>query len=147
MVNLAYADFALRSVCEVAGSSLDWLRTRDEATRARAVELQREGMPQGEALAAAWREQEIYWTVVPPPPSPKRPTEQQDMGSPTKVLKTTNKIGNKFLCKRYNDNRGCKKHEKDCPDQRLHRCDALKPSNEVCGSRDHTRLQCPHYSR
>ncbi|CAE7369278.1 unnamed protein product [Symbiodinium sp. CCMP2592] len=87
-VNLNYADFALRSTVDVAGSSLEWLRARDEATRSRAVELQRERYPQGEALLTAWKEQEVHW-VVPPPQ--KRPAESHQEGSPTKIPRTGNK--------------------------------------------------------
>ena len=141
-VNLNYADFALRSTVDVAGSSLEWLHVRDEATRSRAVELQREGYPQGEALLTAWKEQEVHW-VVPPPPQ-KRPAESHQEGSPAKIPRTGNKVGDRFICKKRNDNRGCTSKESQCPDKRLHVCDVLKPSGEVCESRDHCRNQCPY---
>ena len=80
-VNLTYADNALKCTAD-QNASVEWMRARDEATRARAVELQREGWPQGEALQSAWQSQEIYWVVAsPPPPRPvTRPLENAEPG-------------------------------------------------------------------
>ena len=145
-VNLAYADNALKCTSD-QNASVEWMRTRDEATRARAIELQREGWPQGEALQSAWQSQEIYWIVAPPPPPhpAKRPLENPDAPSPVKGAKprTANMVGSKFICKKHNGNRGCTPKESACPDSRLHCCDIVKPDNQVCAAKDHTRLQCP----
>ena len=56
--------------------------------------------------------------------------------------KTANVLGSKYICKKYNDSRGRAK-ESHCPDSRRHCCDIVKPDNEVCAAKDHTRLQCP----
>ena len=58
-VDLTHADTAFKCTAD-QNASVEWTRARDEATRARAVELQREGWPQGEALQSAWQSQEIY---------------------------------------------------------------------------------------
>ena len=46
--------------------------------------------------------------------------------------------GQKQLCKRHNDPRGCKD---PCPSGDSHQCDALLASDKACGSRSHKRFE------
>ena len=48
-----------------------------------------------------------------------------------------------YICKRYNDSRGCAANESDCPRSRAHVCDILV-HGRACGSRQHNRSNCPH---
>ena len=44
------------------------------------------------------------------------------------------------LCKKHNDDRGCRN---PCPDKKRHGCDVLIADNECCGG-NHARSACPH---
>ena len=75
-VQLDYADFALR-MAMMWEAPLSWVRERDESTRGRMVELMRHGWSQGKVLSRAMSEQEVQWSVTPPPvPLAKRPVPQ-----------------------------------------------------------------------
>jgi hypothetical protein len=53
-------------------------------------------------------------------------------------IMTANVLKNgKQVCKPFNDPRGCRM--KGC--SREHACDVLKPNGEVCGNRNHNRLE------
>ncbi|CAE7488397.1 unnamed protein product [Symbiodinium sp. CCMP2592] len=107
--NLRYADSVLRiaSSCDLpAGSLLEWVRARDEQTRARMIELIRTGWAQGEALCKSWSEHELTWMSASTGTS-KRPLHEDvpgARGSPDRKKIKTAKLE---LCKRWNDNRGC----------------------------------------
>ena len=65
--NLDYADFAFRMVLKQRGSAYDllkWLEERDLHTRGRMCNLMRGGYPQGEALVAAMKEDELKWSTA-----------------------------------------------------------------------------------
>ena len=75
--NLRYVDTVLRiaSTSNMApGSLLEFVRFRDEATRARMIELIRVGWPQTKAINKSWAENELRWVV---PPTHKRSAETQ----------------------------------------------------------------------
>eukprot|EP00973_Karenia_brevis_P028100 3871199-Karenia_brevis.AAC.1 len=54
-----------------------------------------------------------------------------------KKAKTVTSINGQDICKRFNDQRGCKPN---CPQGKLHLCDILLASNKACGG-THTRSQ------
>ena len=145
--NLRYPDTILRICCtalsDMAPSSLlDFVRARDECTRARMIELVRQGYPQGEALNKSWREQELRWTL---PPQPKRSLEPESSGtggSPGKKFRTATHLDGQAICKPHNDNRGC---DGDCG--KLNVCDVILPDGKVCGSKKHNRFNCPHRAK
>ena len=73
-INLKYPDTVLRiATASSLGPSelLIFLRQRDESTRARLVELVRQGYPQGEALSKAWSEFELSGSQLLPKGLPK----------------------------------------------------------------------------
>ena len=135
---LDYADMVLRVSSALA--AVLWIRDRDEATRGRMVELMRQGWPQGEALTRAAAEQEIHW-LSPTVPSSKRARSPEQSATPRKEAKTGQTYKGEPACKRLNDNRGC--NNPKCDNQ--HRCDVLV-NGSVCGSKNHSRTQCPHFS-
>ena len=53
------------------------------------------------------------------------------------AVRTASTYQGKQICKRYNDNRGCK--DKKCPNR--HVCDVIRPSGQPCGSTKHKRDQ------
>ena len=139
--NMRYPDTILRiatALSDMAPSSLlDFVRSRDEATRARMIELIRQGWPQGEVRNKSWREHELRWSL---PPQVKRSLEESPPGaSPGKKMRTATHYQGQLICKRYNDNRGC---DGNCG--KLDICDVILPDGSVCGSKKHHRLQCPH---
>ena len=142
-VQLDYSDFVLRMAAQ-AEAPVSWVAERDETTRGRMVELIRQGWSQGEALSKAMVEQEIYWHQPPLPQPNKRPAplEEAALDSSAKRAKTGNLYMGREICKRRNDQRGCS--NPSCTKE--HRCDVLV-GDAVCGSKQHTRLQCPHYKR
>ena len=142
-VQLDYSDFVLR-VAAQAEAPVSWVAERDETTRGRMVELIRQVWSQGEALSKAMVEQEIYWHQPPVPQLNKRPApvEEPALDSNAKRAKTGNLYMGREICKRRNDQRGCS--NPSCTKE--HRCDVLV-GDAVCGSKQHTLLQCPHYKR
>jgi hypothetical protein len=150
--NFDYADMALRRTMEMglpSGQQLDWIRSRDEQCRAEMVQKMRQGWSQGEALEKAIQFTEVSWTLKSGPRSDDDHARgsgkaERAMGSPGKFeLRTGSTYQNKTVCKAWNDNRGCKSSEKDCPQRRLHMCDIQKGDGSICGSRSHTRGACP----
>jgi len=139
---------------------LAWGCLKDEETRGREVELVRGGWPQGEALDKAVQLSEISWTVGPQSrpevPAVDRPggndspgqTGNQQKGkggakSGGKQIVTCSQLpGGQFVCKKWNDPRGCTKHEASCPDKKKHVCDVRKPDGKACGAKNHRRDQC-----
>ena len=133
-INLRYPDTVLR----IASASslgpaelLTFVRQRDESTRARLVELVRQGFPQGEALSKAWSEFELQWITAPA----KRPAEDMPSTSPDKRSRTAREASGMELCKKWNDNRGC-----DGSCGRLDACDVILPDGRVCASRKQADL-------
>ena len=132
----------------VGPESVSWLEQRDEATRAKAIQLTRRGWPLGEALLEAYREEKIDWTLTPH----KRPAvDQQQPGAVSKVAKTEAsdqagklkkpRTGDRTkagleICKPRNDNRGC---SLPCPNKRAHVCDVLLANGQPCESARHRR--------
>ena len=53
------------------------------------------------------------------------------------VVKTASTFQGKTICKRYNDNRGCK--GKTCPSGDKHVCDVIKDNGQPCGATKHNR--------
>ena len=123
-----------------------WLEERDLLCRGQMVALMRQGYPQGEALEQALTDTAVQWTIPPPPPTgQKRPLPEENALGRNRT--TTNKTsGNLDICKKWNDNRGCRKSEDKCPDGRRHVCDATRPDGRPCESRAHTRKQCRNYA-
>ena len=72
----------------------------------------------------------------------KRPrTEGGDNNMPPGTPpKTGKKCQGQDMCKKYNDQRGCKS---PCPDKKKHCCDVLMGNSTVCG-KAHPRTQCPY---
>ena len=142
-VNIDYADCCLRRVMEAGLSQQDqlpWLQTKDEYTRAKCVELQRQSWPHGEALLKALRDTEVFWSTH---TGNRKRTAEQDGGSPSqKKVRTGTMWSGQAICKRWNDQRGC---ANKCPDHKVHCCDALKPDGDVCGSTSHARSDCRHF--
>jgi hypothetical protein len=160
---LLYADYLLRrtSCPRTDGHSngLDWMQDRDELTRGRILMLAREGVPMGEAIEAAIQDTKVEWAMSnvttrapetqakkrtasanekePQQPKPKRQKGQGQGGQEhSKKVETATCIqGGKAICKKRNDDRGCTKREQDCPDKRVHRCDALV-NGKACGKAD-----------
>ena len=102
--NLRYVDPVLRVACSGDSSSglLEVVRSRDEATRARMIELVRLGWPQGEALNKAWSEHELRW--VAPPQKRVLDDVAPQPSSPDKKLRTATFLTGQAICKRNNDN-------------------------------------------
>ncbi|CAE8586815.1 unnamed protein product, partial [Polarella glacialis] len=106
-VNMDYADICLkRSQVWQGLEPLSWLRTMDEATRGRQVELMRMGWPQGEALQKALTEMELQWTVGPVASQTKRGANETVSGGreeegegPAKKVRTAATFQSKELCK------------------------------------------------
>ncbi|CAE7471996.1 Dnmt3b, partial [Symbiodinium pilosum] len=137
-INLKYPDTVLR----IASSSslgpsdlLNFVRQKDESTRARLVELVRQGYPQGEALNKAWAEFELHWITAPS----KRPAEEANATSPEKRPRTGREVNGMELCKKWNDNRGC-----DGTCGKLDACDVMLSDGRICASKKHNRMTCPH---
>ncbi|CAE8723016.1 unnamed protein product [Polarella glacialis] len=137
-VNMDYADLCLkRSQVWQGVEPLSWLRTKDEATRGRQVELMRMGWPQGEALQKALTKMELQWTVGPVASQTKRAVNESAGGgreeegeSPAKKVRTATTFQSAELCKKWNDQRGCP-GEKECG--KTHRCDIIKADGNTCG--------------
>jgi hypothetical protein len=135
------------------------MQDRDELTRGRILMLAREGVPMGEAIEAAIQDTKVEWAMSnvttrapetqakkrtasanekePQQPKPKRQKGQGKGGQEhSKKVETATCIqGGKAICKKRNDDRGCTKREQDCPDKRVHRCDALV-NGKACGKAD-----------
>jgi hypothetical protein len=64
----------------------------------------------------------------------KRQKGQSKEGNeqPKKWTTATCLQGGQPICKKRNDDRGCTKREKDCPDKRAHKCDVLV-NGRACG--------------
>ncbi|OLP93135.1 hypothetical protein AK812_SmicGene25005 [Symbiodinium microadriaticum] len=129
--NMRYPDTILRICCTALADMspsalLDFVRSRDENTRARMIELVRQGYAQGEALNKAWREHELRWSL---PPQLTRSLEDnnQPAGSPEKKLRTATHYNGQPICKRNNDNRGC-----DGSCGKLDICDVILSDGTVC---------------
>ncbi|CAE8593271.1 unnamed protein product, partial [Polarella glacialis] len=143
-VNMDYADLCLkRSQVWQGAEPLSWLRTKDEATRGRQVELMRMGWPQGEALQKALTEMDLQWRVGPVPSQTKRIANESVGGgheeegeSPAKNVRTAVTFQSQELCKKWNDQRGCP-GEKECG--KSHRCDVIKADGNTCGSKSRNR--------
>ncbi|CAE7888131.1 unnamed protein product, partial [Symbiodinium necroappetens] len=138
--NLRYAETVLRieSTCELSpGNLLDWVRSRDEATRAHMIELIRQGWPQGESLSKVWSQHELSW-LSPAAGSNKRLSadDSQTSGSPNKKkLRTAKTYQGLELGKRWNDNRGC-----DGSCGKLDACEVLKADDTVCRPKKHRQI-------
>jgi hypothetical protein len=153
-VNMEYADLCLkRASAWKASDPLEWLRSKDETTRGRQVELMRMGWTQGEALTKALVEMELQWTVPPPGSQSKRALEEDresaagsrgEDESPSKKIRTATTFQSEDLCKKWNDQRGCAS-EKECG--KSHRCDIIKADGNTCGSLKHNRKSCPAKKR
>ena len=163
-VNLTYADECLKRAITGHTSSVAWLQQKDEWTRAKMVEYMRQGVPQGEALEDAIKVSEVQWTLGVAEEVPvallamgqdayqSSPRKQSSASSPRdnkrkresdREVRTCNEFNGQKICKKRNDNRGCAARQKDCPDGKLHICDAVKPDGKPCGNSSHTRMNCP----
>eukprot|EP00973_Karenia_brevis_P090827 12404487-Karenia_brevis.AAC.1 len=63
----------------------------------------------------------------PPPPDPRK--QGQSSSNKKSVPKTVTAIGGTDVCKKYNDQRGCKGR---CPNGKLHVCDIILSNNKAC---------------
>ena len=148
-VNMTYCDECLRKATELhcdSGLQLSWLEERDLLTRGKMVALMKQGFPQGEALEQALLDTAVQWSVVPTAHT-KRPFPTNDQHQLPQKQKTVTKLASgDEICKKHNDNRGCRKDPAKCPDGRKHVCDAARPDGRPCGNPKHTRKQCPHFN-
>ena len=76
--------------------------------------------------------------LAPPASTTKVPLQLGSLssGKGWQSYKTVDKIGKKFVCRAFNDGRGCSKW---CQQSREHRCDVKMASGEICGARKHAR--------
>ena len=140
--------------------ALEWIRERDEATRASAVMNARSEIPFGEALHDAWMEHRLEWDST-SGRSKEREMEEDDEitdGTPSKRSRKAEKRssqrsvdsgsnipnvsgkqvygstlpGNRHICKAW-VNGMCTPKESACPQKRPHVCDIILPNGKVCG--------------
>ena len=111
----------------------------------------RQGWPLGEAMTRAQVETAVEWARGPSPPREQPAFYQLQQkgdqggkggkGAPQRTPRTASTLpSGERICKRYNDNRGCKK-EASCPLKHRHVCDMLKSDGTVCAGM-HPRKKC-----
>ena len=160
----SYVDRVVRKCMEHVprGSGLEWVRHRDEATRATAIMKARGGTSWGVALHSAWQEHRLEWDSSGSAKRERECDESDDQSSPSKRQRATRQEkgtpekaaskastagkqlygstlpGNKHICKSWT-NGACTKKEKDCPLGRSHVCDVIMAGGKICGSASHRR--------
>ena len=159
-INMQYADHAFRMALKQPGNGVRWLEDRDLHTRGLMINLMRGGMPQGEALSKAIKEDEMRWNSLGqgshqetgrrarsrsprgPPRVPKKPLkkpllgrlQQQSIGKGSggkgKAYASMLK-GGKKICRSFNMG-NCT--EGKCPYGGLHVCNAVE-NGRTCGGK------------
>ena len=143
---LAYHVFVtdrLRAHPGPAEAAIQWTLDRDRQTRQAALSLYAEGWPTCEALRVA-REQKtaVLWQIGPVgalADAQARPAKRPKTGPAGPQIDPSTHIAfdEADLCKKWNDGK-CTKRQKDCPDQKLHRCSFRMASGCLCGAWQHS---------
>jgi len=141
-----------------------WVAAVESETRTRAIELVRgtERLLWGRALVRALRELSNLWSetrhllqcrrppgnfAAAPPPSPGKGAGRgqappvpaaPSAPNPRKWSHSNTTASGAVICKRFNDQRGCKA---TCPGGKLHVCDVTLANGSACGAKDHSRLR------
>ena len=152
----AYAELPLHTEESVT----QWISHVESEMRTRAIELVRgtERLLWGRALVRALRDLSSLWSEtrhllqcrrppgnfsVPPPPTLGKaqtmpPVRSAPVGANhRKWMHSAATAAGAAICKRFNDQRGCKG---TCPTGKLHACDVTVATGSACGRKDHCRL-------
>ena len=146
------------------GATVAWLLDRDRQTRSAARTLFAQGWSYAEGIIEATERQcGVLWTcsssrgasVALVPSAQQAIHEASNYGqedgfsTPIKAARTTGKskepaatFGKAELCGAFNSAKGCKRKQKDCPQQKIHRCDFDMGNNKLCSSWNHSRPHC-----
>ena len=99
--------------------------------------------------ASPYRYQDAAAAAIDSPgPTGNQPKAKGGNKSGGKRIVTCSQLpGGRFVCKKWNDSRGCTRHQAYCPDKMQHICDVRKPGGTACGARNHRREQCPYIAQ
>ena len=164
-IALGYADISMHKFLEIAvpeAHKLEWIRVRDEKTRATMAHLINEGYPGGEALDAAMSKHAHYWdmedkTVAADtsstlasiqdaeaagshsqaPRGQKRTAEGKGAGGKNPKGKGKGKPASRdqqgrLICGAFNGRKGCKT---PCPQNQRHTCNVTASDGLACEGR------------